>query len=229
MSIHLMSKAWKYQTSDPHLKLVLLKLADNASDEGYCFPSLTRIQKETGLCRATVCRKMILLEELGFVRRKPGNFKKSTRYLVWIPDPENPKAPAQSDFDCPERVVSPRDYGSLPGRPEPSVEPSRSKETKATVANRPVFSPLWKPIQGTKEQKLAWLKVPKSYPSEQEFEDFLNDEGLDSISAYRPDLYSELCNAKWHHWMDEPQRWERIINWRKFVEGLDLAISNAHP
>jgi len=76
MSVKWMSWAWEVEvpTSDrvgeTHCRIVLVKLADNANDEGICWPSLDRIAEQTGLHRASVIRAVNLLEENGLLTRR---------------------------------------------------------------------------------------------------------------------------------------------------------------
>ena len=72
MSIHLISQAWKTQVSSLAAKLVLLKLADNASDEGKAWPHIDTIAAETGLARSSVFRALDELEKSGLVERHRG-------------------------------------------------------------------------------------------------------------------------------------------------------------
>ncbi len=44
MSMELMVKAMKIRVGNPLRKLVLIKLADNASDQGECWPSYQHIE-----------------------------------------------------------------------------------------------------------------------------------------------------------------------------------------
>lgn len=67
MSVHLTSAVWKLPGMNPHVKLVLLKLADHANDEGICHPSIRRIVAETGISRPAVFRHMRFLREIGVV------------------------------------------------------------------------------------------------------------------------------------------------------------------
>ncbi len=53
MSIRLMTRVWGLALK-PSVKLILLKLCDNASDEGLAWPSIDRIARETGCSRRTV-------------------------------------------------------------------------------------------------------------------------------------------------------------------------------
>jgi hypothetical protein len=49
MSMELMVKAMKTKVGNPLRKLVLVKLADNASDQGECWPSYQHIADVTHL------------------------------------------------------------------------------------------------------------------------------------------------------------------------------------
>jgi len=82
MSIKLMTAVWAMQNLTPTQKLVLLALADNASDEGICWPSLTTITAKTSLSRRAVTDALADLEGFQCVSRDPGNPNRTTRYLV---------------------------------------------------------------------------------------------------------------------------------------------------
>lgn len=76
MSLRQVVAAFAARVGHPGRKLVLLKLADNANDEGICWPSIARIAHETELSRDSVKRHIAALEADGFVavrrRRKDG-------------------------------------------------------------------------------------------------------------------------------------------------------------
>jgi predicted ArsR family transcriptional regulator len=52
---------------------------------GSCFPSITRLQKESGLGRSTVCRSLDELERTGLVERHRGGRGRPTRYRAASP------------------------------------------------------------------------------------------------------------------------------------------------
>ena len=79
MSVHYSSAVWKWSAPDALTKLVTLKLADNANDEGLCWPSLQRIVRETGLSNASVCDRLNKLEASGVITRKPGGTRPGQR------------------------------------------------------------------------------------------------------------------------------------------------------
>ncbi len=134
MSVHLSSQVWKLKTPDAATKLVLLKLADNANDDGECWPSLTTISRETCLDRSTVCRKIAYLAAVGALSKVPGHTGVSTRYRLEIkpgnPDLEGSRTvPLVAPRDQGSRttrlgVVAQCDGGSRTVRHQPSVEPS---------------------------------------------------------------------------------------------------------
>lgn len=106
-----------------------------------------------------------------------------------------------------------------------------SKEAKESSPNslahaEESFSAQWNPNRASKEQKLARIPTPTDFPSECEFDKFLHDEGLLSIINYRPDIYLQLCENKWHKWNERSMKWGRIMNWRKFIANLNDHIDD---
>jgi len=65
MSMELMVKAMKLKVGNPLRKLVLLKLADNANDQGECWPSYQHIADQCEIGRSTVKGHVRALEEMG--------------------------------------------------------------------------------------------------------------------------------------------------------------------
>lgn len=70
MSMELMVKAMKTKVGNPLRKLVLIKLADNASDQGECWPSYQHIADQCEIARSTVKAHIRELEKAGLVRRE---------------------------------------------------------------------------------------------------------------------------------------------------------------
>lgn len=107
-------------------------------------------------------------------------------------------------------------------------ESKEAKETANEFAVDSLSSSTRKPDGRTKKQKLASIRMPKEYPSEREFDHFIETNGLDGIAAYRGDLYDSTCRNKWHTWRADIEKWVRIIDWRKFMSGLNERIDHAH-
>lgn len=84
-----MSAVWDYPCESSTQKLVLLALADNANDEGVCWPALNTIAKKCDLDKSNVCRHTKRLVKLGLVsvelRNGPNFGHISSRYTLKIP------------------------------------------------------------------------------------------------------------------------------------------------
>ncbi|MGA4455320.1 helix-turn-helix domain-containing protein [Pseudomonas fortuita] len=68
MSMELMVKAMKTKVGNPLRKLVLIKLADNASDQGECWPSYQHVAEQCEIDRSTVRKHIKQLEAQGLLR-----------------------------------------------------------------------------------------------------------------------------------------------------------------
>lgn len=124
----------------------------------------------------------------------------------------------------------------------PLTETSRrddlSKETEGTPSDEGGLSPsgevgraepehdaTWIPDTRSKEVKLASIKPPTRFPSEREFDRFLEENECATLE-YRADLYADLCHRKWRHWNDDHKKWVRIRNWQSYVLALGVRIAD---
>lgn len=133
----------------PHAdKIVLLALADNANDEGDCWPSIATLAAKCGMDRTTVLRAIKRLEAAQHISKhsSPG---RSTNYRI------HPSLSATSGFPPPV-AQSDHTSGAAPlpvvdvrhptsGRPpppyrtviEPSIEPSLNRQRARAKASKP--------------------------------------------------------------------------------------------
>lgn len=95
MSMLLMVKAMNIKVGNPLRKLVLIKLADNASDTGECWPSHQHIADQCEISRRSVVSHIDALCAMGLLmkeaRRGP-NGKRSNVYMLTF-DGESPAHP----------------------------------------------------------------------------------------------------------------------------------------
>lgn len=77
MSTAVMAACWPLQMSLA-AKAVLISLADNANDQGVCWPSIDYIAKRTCMHRASVIRCIQKLEQLGHVVADRSNGRRTT-------------------------------------------------------------------------------------------------------------------------------------------------------
>jgi hypothetical protein len=68
MSGKVVGWAFEQKTRTPTAKLILVKLADNANEDGYCWPSVSLIVKHTGLSERAVRENLRHLEADGLIR-----------------------------------------------------------------------------------------------------------------------------------------------------------------
>ena len=87
MSMELMVKAMKIRVGNPLRKLVLIKLADNASDQGECWPSYQHIADQCEISKRSVMNHIAALCESGLVKkvtRKGEKGNSSNIYLLHL-------------------------------------------------------------------------------------------------------------------------------------------------
>lgn len=120
-----MSACWPLQDMTATKKAVLISLADNASDEGVCWPSISTIGVRTCLSERAVRDALRWLEEAGVLISNQ-RYGRSTWYTItpagYAPSVKCPPAP-----DAPpprqEVPVTPAPYAPRTVK-EPSIEPS---------------------------------------------------------------------------------------------------------
>ena len=114
MSMMLMAKAFGIKVGNANRKLVLLKLADNANDDGECFPSYQHIADQCEMGRSTVKSHIKALADAGYLvvqERKGAKFQSSNAYKLTLEngkkiDRSKPKRPGKakgSAADLPPR------------------------------------------------------------------------------------------------------------------------------
>jgi biotin operon repressor len=106
MSVHYTSAAWKTRIPCHTTKLVLLKLADSANDQGVSWPHVETIARETGISRASVFRSIATLKNDGHLTTKKGQH--GTEYCLTM---------RQETVSPCDLKVSPCDPESLTVRP----------------------------------------------------------------------------------------------------------------
>ncbi|OYQ79066.1 hypothetical protein B9T12_04640 [Wohlfahrtiimonas chitiniclastica] len=120
MSMMLMVKAMQIKVGNPLRKLVLLKLADNASDTGECWPSHQNIADQCEISKRSVINHIDALVEMGLLRvenRIKNNEKQSNIYYLTLdghPLAEEPKKGSAGDA-LPSATDAPPSAGAAQG------------------------------------------------------------------------------------------------------------------
>lgn len=141
-----MVKAMKAKVGSPLRKLVLIKLADNANDQGECWPSYKHIADQCEIDRRTAMRHVDDLEAQGFL-------KKEMRF-------GGPKGNSSNLFHLTidRGVVSQSHQGSVTESPGGSVTESPRTSHSSEPVNEPLSS-------GKPETKIPYEKIRSIYQS----------------------------------------------------------------
>lgn len=154
MSIALMTEAWKLQDLSSTQKLVLLSLADNANDQGECYPSMAQVSRRTCLSERAVRDAIRSLEAMGYVR-SVSRLGTSTMYHLTT----TPAAAAAPAGNAPRQEMPPRAERAAPpprqevpptpaaAAPKPSInrQLNRQLTVKARTAIAAIELPDWLP------------------------------------------------------------------------------------
>ena len=120
MSLKLMTKAFDIRVGNHLRKLVLIKLADNASDQGECWPSYGYIANQCECSKSAVREHIAALIDLGLVEKENrlgGNYGKGNKSNVYR---------LKLDTPMPSESTPPMPRGDTPMPPDGTPMPSES-------------------------------------------------------------------------------------------------------
>lgn len=152
----LMVAAMKIRVGNPLRKLVLIKLADNASDLGECWPSYQHIADQCEISRRSVMNHITALCEAGLLRkeiRKGGPKGNSSNVYFLTLDGGAPPAPG---------VVQQIHQGNAAGSPpseSPALGGSAGAAPRTSHSSEPVNEPVIEPIAPQASAKVATGQV----------------------------------------------------------------------
>lgn len=137
MSIAALAWAWKQKAGSPAHKVVLIAIADFASDEGIAWPSLDTIAETAEISRRTAIRIIRDLEDLDLLRvnrdvKRESGASSSNHYLLPL---SGPQMGLWTSLWITEGGVSKRHPGGVNG--VTPYEPSLEEELK-TARRGPV-------------------------------------------------------------------------------------------
>jgi len=132
MSIAQMTLAWRLNVS-PTQKLVLLSLADNASDPGECYPSIAQIVSRTCLSERAVRQAIRALEDMGAIHSEKRRGT-STVYFLTLSEVIETQAPRH---DVPPRGAGDAPQSDDPGNDTPAADAPQGGSTCPPAADAP--------------------------------------------------------------------------------------------
>ena len=127
MSMRLMVQAMNCEVGNPARKLVLLKLADNANDDGICFPSYQYIADKCEMTRRSAISHIECLIKMGLVSKKERKNKDgsiSNLYFLHLEQGSENFALGSENISLGSENISPRTSHSL----EPVNEPKKTTQ-----------------------------------------------------------------------------------------------------
>ena len=208
MSMELMVKAMKTKVGNPLRKLVLVKLADNASDQGECWPSYQHIADQCEIDRSTVRKHIKQLAEQGLLRienREGPKGNSSNLYYLTLGGVGQNSTPVGPE----STGVGPQptgDVGPESTRTSHSSEPVNEPKPMVTPDLLEGFEQFWKLYpkkKGRKDAAKAWAKLK---PNEELHQTLITALGSHCISEdwtkdggrYIPNAATWLNGERWH-------------------------------
>ncbi|QQX78537.1 helix-turn-helix domain-containing protein [Shewanella sp. KX20019] len=165
MSMELMVKAMKAKVGNPLRKLVLIKLADNASDAGECWPSYQHIAEQCEIAKSTVRKHIKELEEAGLLtitNRKGPKGNSSNLYILTLCRQIAPPVPSDSTgMPADSTGGMPSDSTGISHSFEPVNEPLKdiAPRSKKSAVDKLDFSS-W-PAMPTVQVLADWIAMRK--------------------------------------------------------------------
>lgn len=122
MSVYISADVWRHSKAKGAALLVLLSLADQANDDGQCWPKVEQIAERCRISRASVHRHLDQLRELEELKWENRSAEsRPNLYTITV------KAPSQSETG-PRRTGETSDVSTV-RQQETSLEPSEDKNT----------------------------------------------------------------------------------------------------
>ncbi|WP_341522189.1 helix-turn-helix domain-containing protein [Pseudomonas sp. G.S.17] len=168
MSMDSMVKAMKTKVGNPLRKLVLIKLADNANDQGECWPSYQHIADQCEIGRSTVKVHIRELEKAGFLRReyrRKGELNQSNLFHLSLDGGAASALGGGAGDNPPGAGDNPGGGAGAAPRTSHSSEPVIEPKPLCKPDELEGFDQFWKLYpkkRSLKEAKKAWAKLKPS-------------------------------------------------------------------
>lgn len=214
MSMDLMVKAMKTKVGNPLRKLVLVKLADNASDQGECWPSYQHIADQCEIGRSTVKLHIRELEKAGFLRReyrRKGELNQSNVFHLSLDGGAAPAPGGGAPNNPPGAPDNPGGGAGAAPRTSHSSEPVKEPKTLCASGDELVdaFEVFWKLYPNKKAKanaRKAWMKIKPSAELRQTLMTALGNHRLSRDWAKDDGQYVPMAST----WLNG-ERWTDVL------------------
>ncbi|MHC8321225.1 helix-turn-helix domain-containing protein [Pseudomonas sp. GB2N2] len=209
MSMELMVKAMKTKVGNPLRKLVLIKLADNANDQGECWPSYQHIADQCEISRSTVKVHIRELENTGLLRRefrRKGELNQSNVFHLTLSGGASDTPGGGAAENPPGAAENPGGGAAAAPRTSHLYEPVKEPKPMGTPAPLEGFEAFWKLYPKKKSRKEAlktWTKLNPGAELHQTLIAALGDHCLSEDwtkngGRYIPNAATWLNGERWH-------------------------------
>lgn len=245
MCIRAIVWAFDQKCPSPSAKLVLIKLADHANDDGECWPSQGHIAEDCGIDRSTVCYHIKTLVRAGYItteqRIKENGGQLSNRYFLRFKVKESPQKTLDPPVDPINTPLLMEATPPVDGRGTPLlIQPTLTFKEEPSLEPKPPYTPR-KRVGSFGGQFETWWegyphKVGKK-AAEAKFRQAIKVATLEELAAgvqrykrTKPDGCPWCNPATWLHqgrWQDQPATVEPApINGRVATLPLGASLSS---
>ncbi|EAP8960491.1 helix-turn-helix domain-containing protein [Salmonella enterica] len=208
MSMNLMAKAMSIKVGNPLRKLVLIKLADNANDNGECWPSYQHIADHCECSKSAVKEHISALIKLGLMTKEnrvgvnngKGNTSNVYRLHLTstpVPPESTPPVPPKSTGGSPKSTP-------VPPESTPPVPPAGTRTSHS-------FEPVKEPLDNKK--KLS--SMPEGFSPSASHQKMAEEYGISLQEEF--DKFTDHHLSKGSKFID----WSRALNtWLRNARGF---------
>ncbi|EAA8490438.1 helix-turn-helix domain-containing protein [Salmonella enterica] len=208
MSMNLMAKAMSIKVGNPLRKLVLIKLADNANDNGECWPSYQHIADHCECSKSAVKEHISALIKLGLMTKENrvgvNNGKGNTSNVYRLHLTSTPVPPESTPPVPPESTGGSPKSTPVPPESTPPVPPAGTRTSHS-------FEPVKEPLDNKK--KLS--SMPEGFSPSASHQKMAEEYGISLQEEF--DKFIDHHISKGSKFID----WNRALNtWLRNAKGF---------
>ncbi|MDJ7999231.1 helix-turn-helix domain-containing protein [Salmonella enterica] len=208
MSMNLMAKAMSIKVGNPLRKLVLIKLADNANDNGECWPSYQHIADHCECSKSAVKEHISALIKLGLMTKENrvgvNNGKGNTSNVYRLHLTSTPVPPESTPTVPPKSTGGSPKSTPVPPESTPPVPPAGTRTSHS-------FEPVKEPLDNKK--KLS--SMPEGFSPSASHQKMAEEYGISLQEEF--DKFTDHHISKGSKFID----WNRALNtWLRNAKGF---------